>query len=168
MKDRYNEVTILPNKGYMALGKGARLPENYFIKNNKFSSETYSTDNHKLKSDNIRFLSVFDSNSIWIGTGKGLYLLKDNTLECIDSTHYFLQSAVIDNTIYFITSEDFFGNTTSSLTKVANTATSTDFFLITGNIVLRNEWLLFTKQGGILFNPKTNTTRIAPGRAQYP
>lgn len=25
-----------------------------------------------------------------------------------------------------------------------------------------NEWLLFTKQGGILFNPKTNTTRIAP------
>ncbi|KAB6358623.1 response regulator, partial [Bacteroides xylanisolvens] len=47
------------------------------------------------------------------------------------------------------------------LTKVANTATSTDF-LLTGNIVLRNEWLLFTKQGGILFNPKTNTTRIAP------
>lgn len=35
-------------------------------------------------------------------------------------------------------------------------------FLLTGNIVLRNEWLLFTKQGGILFNPKTNTTRIAP------
>jgi len=34
--------------------------------------------------------------------------------------------------------------------------------LLTGNIVLRNEWLLFTKQGGILFNPKTNTTRIAP------
>lgn len=34
--------------------------------------------------------------------------------------------------------------------------------MLTGNIVLRNEWLLFTKQGGILFNPKTNTTRIAP------
>lgn len=131
-------------------------------KNNKFSSETYSTDNHKLKSDNIRFLSVFDSNSIWIGTGKGLYLLKDNTLECIDSTHYFLQSAVIDNTIYFITSEGFIWKYNQQhLTKVANTATSTDF-LLTGNIVLRNEWLLFTKQGGILFNPKTNTTRIAP------
>ena len=100
--------------------------------------------------------------SIWIGTGKGLYLLKDNTLECIDSTHYFLQSAVIDNTIYFITSEGFIWKYNQQhLTKVANTATSTDF-LLTGNIVLRNEWLLFTKQGGILFNPKTNTTRIAP------
>lgn len=93
---------------------------------------------------------------------KGLYLLKDNTLECIDSTHYFLQSAVIDNTIYFITSEGFIWKYNQQhLTKVANTATSTDF-LLTGNIVLRNEWLLFTKQGGILFNPKTNTTRIAP------
>lgn len=161
MKDRYNEVTILPNKDIWLWGRvqGCRK---ITYKNNKFSSETYSTDNHKLKSDNIRFLSVFDSNSIWIGTGKGLYLLKDNTLECIDSTHYFLQSAVIDNTIYFITSEGFIWKYNQQhLTKVANTATSTDF-LLTGNIVLRNEWLLFTKQGGILFNPKTNTTRIAP------
>uniref|UniRef100_UPI0025B0558D hybrid sensor histidine kinase/response regulator n=1 Tax=Bacteroides acidifaciens TaxID=85831 RepID=UPI0025B0558D len=161
MKDRYNEVTILPNKDVWLWGRvqGCRK---ITYKNNKFSSETYSTDNHKLKSDNIRFLSVFDSNSIWIGTGKGLYLLKDNTLECIDSTHYFLQSAVIDNTIYFITSEGFIWKYNQQhLTKVANTATSTDF-LLTGNIVLRNEWLLFTKQGGILFNPKTNTTRIAP------
>lgn len=161
MKDRYNEVTILPNKNIWLWGRvqGCRK---ITYKNNKFSSETYSTDNHKLKSDNIRFLSVFDSNSIWIGTGKGLYLLKDNTLECIDSTHYFLQSAVIDNTIYFITSEGFIWKYNQQhLTKVANTATSTDF-LLTGNIVLRNEWLLFTKQGGILFNPKTNTTRIAP------
>ena len=66
------------------------------------------------------------------------------------------------NTIYFITSEGFIWKYNQQhLTKVANTATSTDF-LLTGNIVLRNEWLLFTKQGGILFNPKTNTTRIAP------
>lgn len=65
-------------------------------------------------------------------------------------------------TIYFITSEGFIWKYNQQhLTKVANTATSTDF-LLTGNIVLRNEWLLFTKQGGILFNPKTNTTRIAP------
>lgn len=138
MKDRYNEVTILPNKDIWLWGRvqGCRK---ITYKNNKFSSETYSTDNHKLKSDNIRFLSVFDSNSIWIGTGKGLYLLKDNTLECIDSTHYFLQSAVIDNTIYFITSEGFIWKYNQQhLTKVANTATSTDF-LLTGNIVLRNE-----------------------------
>ena len=74
----------------------------------------------------------------------------------------YIQSAVIDNTIYFITSEGFIWKYNQQhLTKVANTATSTDF-LLTGNIVLRNEWLLFTKQGGILFNPKTNTTRIAP------
>ena len=73
-----------------------------------------------------------------------------------------LPSKRIDNTIYFITSEGFIWKYNQQhLTKVANTATSTDF-LLTGNIVLRNEWLLFTKQGGILFNPKTNTTRIAP------
>lgn len=142
-------------------GEGCKAAGKLLIKTTN-SVRKHILPTHKLKSDNIRFLSVFDSNSIWIGTGKGLYLLKDNTLECIDSTHYFLQSAVIDNTIYFITSEGFIWKYNQQhLTKVANTATSTDF-LLTGNIVLRNEWLLFTKQGGILFNPKTNTTRIAP------
>lgn len=158
---RYNEVTILSNRNIWLWGR-AQGCRKITYQNGKFHSEVFSADNNKLKSDRIRFLNEMDSTTVWIGTEKGLYLQKENTLECIDSTYYFLQSAVIDHTTYFITSEGYIWKyAQKQLTKVANAATSPGF-LLTGNLVLHNEWLLFTKQGGLLFNPENGTIRTAP------
>lgn len=160
MHDRYNEVTILPDRTIWLWGR-AQGCRKISYKNGKFSSEAF-TANNKLKSDNIRFVNGYDSTSVWIGTEKGLYLQKEDTLECVDATHYFLQSIVIDNTTYFITSEgSIWKYAQKQLTKIANVATTNDFVL-TGNIVLHNEWVLFTKQGGTIFNPRTNSVRMAP------
>lgn len=160
-EDLYNNVTILSNETVWLWGRSQGCRKvNY--KNGKFNSEAFSANNKKLKSNNIRFLNKQDSTAVWVGTGKGLYLHKGNSIQCIDSVHYFLQSTVINNTTYFITSEGFIWKyDQKKLTKIANIPTSPDF-LLTGNIVLHHEWVIFTNQGGFIFNPQTCAIRIAP------
>ncbi len=163
LQNRYNDITILPGNVIWLFGRtqGCRK---ITYKNGTFTSESFSADNNKLASNNIRFLNASDSATVWIGTGKGLYLEKNNIIQCVDSTHYFLQSVTIGNIPYFITADGGIWKYNRELMKVADISNLPANFILTGNIVLKNEWLLLTGQGGFIFSPKDNIVRTAPAQ----
>lgn len=117
-------------------------------KNGGFSSEKFNTKNKKLKSDYISFLKRDSKGRIWIGTQRGLYVYESGDLKCVNADNDFIGIlACADGKVVVLTAD-----WKCLLYNGLHLLRTVDFHArlgglqLTGDLELRDEWVVFTNK----------------------
>ncbi len=162
--EHYGYILSLPNEVWLwGRNHGCRRIE---YRNERFVSEAFHIENRKLKSDNVRFLSPGKDGKIWIGTDKGLYYWLKGELRCIDNSRSFQRVHSFSDKTCFITMEGEIWtiDTKGTLTMAAVLPGISSSQDLPGEIVINNQWVIFTRNGGFCFDPQTNQLKQAPDK----
>lgn len=137
--------------------------------NGTFSSKAFNLQKENLLSDNISFLSKDDTGTVWVGTHKGLYYWNNSELVCVENQHAFQWMEHINGKSYFLTSDGgIWVYAHNTLSRVATIPNITSNFELPGKIAYDGKWIIFTKNGGFAFDPKTETVERASSKLDIP
>lgn len=134
-----------------------------------FSSKAFNLKNENILSNNISFLSRDDQGLIWVGTAKGLYCWDGTDLKPVDSQQAFQWMTCIAGKSYFLSTNGciwtYADNVLKQVGTIPNVSSGYD---LPGEMILNNQWIIFTKDGGFTFDPHSQTVARAPAQLDIP
>lgn len=101
---------------------------------------------------------------VWIGTEKGLYSWRDGVLRCAERSGSFQRARCLSGYVCFVTDDGDIWSTDSgkdSLIKVARLPGVVSGKDLPGNMAVRNQWVIFTRNGGFVYSADTRDLRPA-------
>lgn len=149
--DMYSEITIMPDAVWLwGKGQGCRRVE---YVNEVFTSHEFDTQNGSLKSDNVNFVGQGVDGRVWIGTGRGLFCWNGDKLTCMESEHDFLRMRTVAGLDCFISADGCIWMFDSDkLTSIASLSGLMAEAVISGELVVGSRWIIFTREGGHVFD----------------
>ena len=149
--DMYSEITIMPDAVWLwGKGQGCRRVE---YVDETFASREFDTRNESLQSDDVNFVRQGVDGRVWIGTGRGLYCWDDGKLVCMEPEHNFLRARTVAGQDCFVSADGcfwIFGS--GKLEPVDSLSGLTSEAVISGDLAVGSRWVVFTREGGHVFD----------------
>lgn len=168
-EEEYGYITILENEVWLwGRGKGCRRIS---YSGGDFASEVFCVENDGLASDTVSFVMQDLNGRVWIGTEKGLYSWRDGVLRCAERSGSFQRARCLSGYVCFVTDDGDIWSTDSgkdSLIKVARLPGVVSGKDLPGNMAVRNQWVIFTRNGGFVYSADTRDLRPASAEWDIP
>ncbi|NDV64194.1 hybrid sensor histidine kinase/response regulator transcription factor [Bacteroides sp. 224] len=113
----------------------------------KFKSVTYRVEKGNLPSNKINFITEGTDGIVWIGTSKGLIRIENDSEKLINNKENFHHLINHNGQTYFYTNDHKVFLFDASTSKVIEQTQLSSNPSITGNLLLKDKWIIFTKEG---------------------
>lgn len=136
----------------------------------RFSSEAFSVAKRNLQSDRVEQVYQDENGIVWISTTKGVYYWRDGELHCADSELSCQWIRSLHGKTFFLsfTGDIYQVDAGKHFLKVGHIPGIAFGNDLPGEIALNGEWVIFTSQGGYIFNPSDNSLKRAPAGLDIP
>ncbi len=122
------------------------------------TSVKYKAELGNLPDNRVRFVKEDASGRIWIGTMRGLVSVYKGNFKIEDKKYRFKSAVAYKQDMYFLTEEGhIYCYYEGSGTLSRMTALSTGKAMPTGNLILKNKWIIFTDIGGYEYDFETRS-----------
>lgn len=124
------------------------------------TSVEFKTEHGNLPHNRIKFVNEDTSGNIWIGTTKGLVTIdKDNNPKTVNSRLDFIYSLDYNQKMYFLTKDEGiyqYNQRSGKLIHLDSLPKTSESKNYTGQLILKDQWIIFTSTGIYQFDLRTN------------
>lgn len=128
----------------------------------QITSMQFKTERGNLPDNRVKFVSEDATGRVWIGTQRGLMSVSDGQYKIENRVDHFTSSFAYKEDMYFITVDGeiyCYQSATHKMSKSASLSAIAGKTLPTGNLLLKNEWVILTTTG--VYNYDFSTGKIS-------
>lgn len=166
---QYRYITLLQDEVWLwGQGEGCRR---IYLQNDTLTSEVCCVGNGKLASDAVWFVMQDKSGRVWIGTDKGLYCWREGILDCIVPEMSFRRARCVSDYTCFITDKGEIWSIKAEDTSPTQSAQVPGITWgedLPGDLSIRNQWVLFTKNKSYVYTTDNHELKPAPDEWNIP
>lgn len=133
-----------------------------------FTSTTYKTSSGNLTDNRVSFIIENGKQAIFIGTRKGMIMIRNGRTTVLDRTHAFNFAFKHQGELYFLTASGSVYQMKDGRYLVQTCSLPLEARNITGVVPLKNKCILLTKTGGYDFYPRTRQLSVNRQLANVP
>lgn len=123
-----------------------------------FSSEVYKVEKGNLPTNRVVYIYEDSQHRIWAGTSKGIAQLEGDKFVMREGGHDAFLSMEYEGKVFFLSGKGriYYAQAKDSLQLVGEAYKNFSASRSYGSFALKNEWYIFTNEGGFIFNMDTH------------